>query len=99
MKKISKLATVLAICLIFLLCVSLAGCGNTKVIDGVEYDTYGLFDKDEKKNPNIQYELVWGNIIWGAILCETIVAPIYFYGFSMWEPVGKKTGVVGQVVK
>ena len=85
--------------MIFLLCVSLAGCGSTKVIDGVEYDTHGLFNKDEKKNQNIQYELVWGNIIWGAILCETVVAPIYFYGFSMWEPVGKKTGVVGQVVK
>lgn len=86
--------------LVLLLCLSfLSGCADTKVIDNVEYDTYGLFSKDEKMNLNIQYELVWGNIIWGAVLCETIVAPIYFWGFSCWEPVGPKAKVVGEVVK
>lgn len=78
---------------------SLTGCGNTKTINGIEYDTYGLLNKDDKNNPEIQYELIWGNIIWGAILCETIVGPIYFYGFSIWEPVGEKTGTTGEVVR
>jgi hypothetical protein len=87
------------IAIIVLVVVSLAfsGCANTKVIDGVEYDTYGLLNKDEKKNEKIQYELVWGNIVWGAILFSSVVAPVYFYGFSMCEPVGKKGEVVGQV--
>lgn len=90
----------MAVCLTALLCAIITnGCAQSKVIDGVEYDTHGLFNKDDKKNPNIQYELCWGNIIWGAVLCETIIAPIYFYGFSMWEPVGKKTEIVGHVVK
>ena len=90
----------LAVCLTTLLCaVITSGCAQSKVIDGVEYDTHGLFNKDEKRNPNIQYELSWGNIILGVVLFETIVAPIYFYGFSMWEPVGKKTEIVEQVVK
>jgi len=75
------------------------GCGDTKIIDGIEYDTYGLINDDEKKNPNIQYEVIWGNVVWGAILVETIVAPIYFFGFSLWEPVGKKTGEIGQVIR
>lgn len=83
--------------ILMILTTTLVGCARTKVIEGVEYDTYGLLNKDEKQSPNIQYELVWGNIIWGAILCETVVAPIYFFGFSIWEPVGKKSDIKGQV--
>jgi len=88
---------IIAIIIILALFTVVSGCANTKTIDGVEYGTYGLFDKDEKKNPDIQYEIVWGNVVWGAILFETIVMPIYFFGFSMWEPVGKKTPIKGQV--
>ncbi len=93
MKKIFTL--VLAICLIL----PMSGCGDTKVIKGVGYDTYGLINEDEKKNPDIQYEPVWGNIIWGILLVETVVAPIYFFGFSMFEPVGEKPKIKGQVTK
>lgn len=78
---------------------SQSGCASRKIINGIEYDTYGLFDKGEKKNPDIHYKLVWGNVIWGALLVETIVAPIYFFGFSIWEPVGviNKENVIDQV--
>lgn len=78
---------------------SLAGCGDRRVINGTEYDTYGFISQSEKQNPNIQYELIFGNLVWGIILCETIVAPIYFFGFSIYEPVGEKTGIVEEVVK
>jgi len=87
---------------IALLCVFsffLFGCGNTKVINGVEYDTYGLINADKKKNPEIEYEVIWGNVIWGAVLVETIIAPIYFFGFSLFEPVGPKLSTKGQVQK
>lgn len=67
-----------------------ASCGSTKVIDGVEYDTYGLFDAAKKENPGIQYDLIWGNVVWGVILFECIVPPIYFFGFSLFEPVCKR---------
>jgi len=70
--------------------VAVSGCGDTKIIAGVEYDTYGLINKDEVRNPEIQYETIWGNVILGVILIETIIAPIYFFGFSLFEPVGKK---------
>ena len=69
---------------------SLSGCGDVKTIDGLTYDTYGLINESEKRNPDIEYELIIGNIVWSCILVETIVAPIYFIGFSMYEPVGKK---------
>ena len=76
---------------------SLAACGHRRTIDGVTYDTYGLLNQDDKKNPDIQYEIIWGNIIWGALLVETIIAPIYFFGFSCFQPIGKKPKIKGQV--
>lgn len=76
------------ILLLGFLVISLSCCGDTKVINGVEYDTYGLISADQDKNLDIEYRPIWGNIIWGSLLCETIIAPIYFFGFSMFEPVG-----------
>jgi len=85
--------------IILLISIFMLACSSTKEIGGIEYDTYGLFNMDDKKNPDIQYEVVWENVIWGAILVETIVAPIYFFGFDMFEPVGLKSKIKGQVVK
>ena len=67
--------------------IPLYGCGDTKEIGGVEYGTYGLFDKGTMKNPDIEYKIIVGNIIWSVILFETIIAPIYFIGFSIYEPI------------
>ena len=90
---------IVALALVIVLAVSTASCGDRKTIDGVTYDTYGLFNADDKKNPDIQYELIIGNVVWGVILFETIVGPIYFFGFSLFEPVGKKPAIKGQVAK
>ena len=84
------------ICCVLILLL-LVGCADKKTIDGITYDTYGLLSAEDKKNPDIQYEVVWGNVIWGVILIETVIAPIYFFGFAMYEPVGKKFAVKGQV--
>jgi len=81
MKKIIAIAAAL----------SLSACGDPKTIDGVYYDTYGLFSKDEVRSDKVQYKLVMGNVVWGALLFETVIAPIYFFGFSLYEPVGLKT--------
>lgn len=85
MKKI----IIVIICILFL-----TACGSSKVIDNKKYDTIGLVniivnDKStmEVKAPNIKYKIIWGNVIWGALLFGTVIAPIYFYGFSMFEPV------------
>lgn len=76
---------------------ALSGCADTKTICGATYDSYGLFNADDKKNPDIQYKLVVGNLIWGVILFETIIAPVYFFGFSIMEPVGQKAPVKGAI--
>lgn len=90
------LSAVLALSL--LATTSLSGCGDTKSIHGVTYDTYGFLNEGEKRNPDVEYELIVGNVIWGIILVETIIAPIYFFGFSLYQPVGAKGEVVkGQV--
>uniref|UniRef100_A0A6M3LMX0 Lipoprotein n=1 Tax=viral metagenome TaxID=1070528 RepID=A0A6M3LMX0_9ZZZZ len=77
-------------------------CGNTMVLDvpaktttgykTATIGTYGLINKDDDMNPNVKYRLIVGNFIWSIILAETIIAPIYFIGFSIYEPVGVKTG-------
>jgi hypothetical protein len=65
------------------------GCGSSKVLDGNYCDTYGLLNR-EMKCENVQYKTVVGNVIWGVLLFETIIAPVYFFGFSLYEPVGVK---------
>jgi len=87
------------VCLMFVCTfLSITGCGDTKVINGIEYDTYGLINKSDKKNSDIQYELITGNIVLSIIFSESIVAPVYFLGFSIYEPVGLKgDSIIGQI--
>ena len=68
----------------------LSACGDTLEVDNKTYDTYGVFNADEQRNPELKYKLIIGNVIWGIILVETIIAPIYFFGFSLYQPVGVK---------
>ena len=78
-------AIVLIMCVVFLI-----GCADSLTIDGVEYESYGLFNKEDNRKENIKYELVVGNLVWSILLVQTVVAPIYFLGFSLYEPVGRK---------
>ena len=80
----------LSIVIVVVLIFSLIGCGCDKTINGRNYETYGFINKDEVKDPSIRYKVITGNVVWGIILCETIVAPVYFFGFSLYEPVEKK---------
>jgi hypothetical protein len=67
--------------------VLLAGCARPAVICGKTYDTYGLFNEGQKRNPNIEYRANIGSVILGIIFFETLIAPIYIFGFSLMEPV------------
>ena len=89
-----KFLAIIAICCLM---VSAFGCGEEKTIDGVKYGTYGLLNSNDMKNPEIEYGVIWGNVFLGAILFETIIAPIYFFGFSLFEPVGKKQPIKGKI--
>ena len=79
----------ISIILIVIFLFTVVGCGSNKVMNGVEYETYGLFNKDDVRKEGVRYQLIMGNVVWGIVLCETIVAPVYFFGFSLYEPVGK----------
>lgn len=78
-----KLLTILCL-LIFLL----VGCGSSKEINGQTCKPYGLINKENVRCDCVKYDYIFGNIVWGIILIETIIAPIYFFGFSLWEPIG-----------
>lgn len=76
-----------------------SGCADKKTIEGTTYDTYGVFNESNNKNPKIEYELSIGNVIWGILLVETIIAPVYFFGFSLYEPVDTKANFEPGVVR
>lgn len=75
------------IALLLVLALFATACSDSKVLDGREYDTYGLFNEDEVKAPHVRYRIVVGNVVWSVLLVETIVAPLYFIGFDLFEPV------------
>jgi hypothetical protein len=80
----------------------LSGCAQNKVICGNEYKTYGFFDRQDK-NPNITYQVSGWSVFWGIVWFESIIGPVYFWGFDLWEPVSSvdpnaAPGVVGHVV-
>lgn len=55
--------------------------------DVIEAVSYGWANYQTKRDTRVIYEPVCGNIVWSIILSETIVAPIYFTGWSIMEPV------------
>lgn len=68
----------------------LSACGRPIQHEGKEYPTYGLFNETSKRSDKMCYETSIGNVVWSIILVETIVAPVYFIGFSLFNPVGPK---------
>lgn len=67
----------------------LSACADSRTIEGRTYGTYGLFNQSDMRNDKIQYRVSVGNVLLSILLFETIVAPVYFLGFSLYEPVGK----------
>lgn len=77
--------------ILLLSCVLIFGCSSDyKTKDGKVFGTYGLLNKDEVKNENVQYKVCVGNIIWSCLLFHTVIGPVYFIGFDYMEPVGLK---------
>lgn len=71
-------------------CLFLAGCGRPLTIqkDGksVTYPTYGILNEGSSRSRNVCYQVSVGNIVWSIILIESIVFPVYFIGFSLYNP-------------
>ena len=69
----------------------MASCADGKYFNDedcnlVYVDSYGLFSMDEKVD-GVHYEASTGSIIAGIVFAETIFAPIYAFGFDLYEPV------------
>lgn len=80
MKKFVLYALVLAM---------LSGCGEPINIDGKTYPTYGFLNQVTSKSDDMCYEVSIGNVVWSILLIETIIMPVYFVGFSIFNPVGR----------
>lgn len=70
----------------------LAGCRSTLSADGKTYPTYGLINESTDKSSKVCYELCFGNAVWGVLLVETLIGPVYFFGYDLYEPVRLKNG-------
>ena len=95
-KGFMSMVSLILIACMMLMCI---GCGKKMVIDGVERKPVGLISMNTGNiasgnissgsySKKVQYEVCWGNVFWGIVLCETVIAPIYFFGFSMFNPIG-----------
>lgn len=78
---------ILAVMALALLC----GCADNKTFrksDGTEFvaKPYGWITPQDKVE-GVEYELCAGNIVWSIVLGETVIAPILFTGFALYEPV------------
>ena len=80
----SLLAILIAISLV------LSGCGQSLTTSTKTYPTYGFFNKSTDKSKDVCYKISVGNVVWSIILVETIIAPIYFIGFDLFNPVRMK---------
>jgi len=77
--------------IILLVVAVLAGCGTPRTINGKHHDTVGLLSDESERDPCVRYKTIVGNAVWGTILFGTVAAPVYFFGFSLYEPVGAKS--------
>ena len=77
--------------LVLLVGLLFVSCAEDKTIDGVTYRPYGLLNEDTQKNPNINYEVSGWAVFSGIVFSETIIVPIYTFGYNLFEPVGIKS--------
>jgi len=77
----------------------LTSCADSKVIDGVRYRPYGLANSEECKNDSIYYEASFGSVVLGVIFSETIVVPVYIFGWNTMEPIGKRDPKLKGVIR
>ena len=80
----------LAVKLVVTLALLSTACGGAK-INGVYYDSYGLANEQSHRNPNVVYEISAGSVLWGIVLFETIIAPVYIIGWDLYTPVASKS--------
>ena len=81
---------------ILALSILLTGCGAPRELGENSqqkfYPTYGIFNEGSNKSKKVCYEISLGNVVWSIILIETVIAPMYFIGYDLYNPIRLKTG-------
>lgn len=67
----------------------LIGCGDSKEIDGINVQTYGMYNEKHLRCENVKYSLVGQNVFWSIVSAYTVVGPLAIGAFELWEPEGK----------
>ena len=73
----------------------LTACAEDKTINGVTYEPFGLVTESDKRNPEVEYKVDWPNVVCAVIFFETIIVPIYVFGWALQEPRGMKNTIKG----
>ena len=84
MKKINLIALICLVSIFF------SSCAENKTIDGVTYRPYSFLNEETCKNDSVQYSISGWAVASGVIFAETIIVPIYVFGYNLYEPVGLK---------
>lgn len=69
----------------------LSGCAGAVDVCGTTYQPYGLFSLDQA-NPKVHYHVSGWSIFWGVVLVETVIAPIYIFGWDLYQADGTNVG-------
>lgn len=76
--------------LIIMAVVLLTSCAEKKEIKGITYQPYGLLNEQSIKVDSVCYQMNIGSAAWGALLIETVIVPIYAFGYDLYEPISLK---------
>lgn len=95
------LKKIVSVLLILMMCFSLVACGQDKTlcrqVEGERvcktFRQWGIADSSILKSSDVEYGVIVGNVIWGIVLIETIVAPVIIFGWYLYEPVDWKSDV------
>lgn len=72
-----------------LMALSLAACSSNLTVENTKYESYGLLSPS-KEDKKVCYKANTGDVILGVLFIETVIAPIYIFGFDVFEPVAMK---------
>jgi hypothetical protein len=74
------------------LCLALAGCGGNTIPTGKGgvYESYGFANESTYKSKRVCYRISPASVILAFLFSETIVVPLYFIGFDLFDPIRLK---------
>ena len=85
--------TLTAMVVILALVIATTSCGGAlKPVNPMNaYPSYGIFDDDTNKSKNVCYKMSPMSVVLSIIFIETVIIPVYFVGWDLWDPFRMKT--------